>query len=485
MAASSGPQAGNGAAAAGPPAPVSFGFSRKAERRRVLAAGPCAEPGGEGGGGDTDFLTAVEDRELLSARPTPPPPKELVIPLIPSHRWRNPEPPCGDADHAPSPNHASSADHAPSTGSAPSGDPPDGPLSVEAQAVQELLQEARQSQEQEEGGAGPPIAIPLRLQDRDGAPRPQPGPQDYEAVPVAAFGLAMLRGMGWSQGEGIGRTFKRVVKPLEHQLRPRGLGLGAAPAPPGPPRPGETPRGGNEEPGGVGGTLAVGATVRIEAGPHRDMYGKVEGLDPETARAVVRLTLGGQAVTISQHSLRPATPPASGTPSRNPKGKGVEEGPDVGGPPQRGEGKRKPPPETERAAKQRRGAPPGPPAPPHWLRRDLRVRCVARAFRAGRYYNCKMVVEDLLSPDTAVCRTEEGHLVEGLQEAMLETVIPRGAADRVMVVLGEYAGRVGRILEREPERSRALVQLERDATGRVVPLDYDAVCHYLGGDEDD
>lgn len=67
MAASSGPQAGNGAAA-GPPGPVSFGFSRKAERRRVLAAGPCAEPGGGGGGGgdtDTDFLTAVEDRELL------------------------------------------------------------------------------------------------------------------------------------------------------------------------------------------------------------------------------------------------------------------------------------------------------------------------------------------------------------------------------------------------------------------------------------
>ncbi|XP_068280814.1 G-patch domain and KOW motifs-containing protein isoform X1 [Nyctibius grandis] len=458
MAASSGAEAGSAAAAGGRSGPVSFAFSRKAERRRGGAAGPG------GGGGDTDFLTAVEGRELLSTRPAPPPPQELVIPLLPSpRRWPRPR---ADGGHAPSASPAPSADHAPGTGSAPS--------SVEAQAVEELLREARQSQQGAAGDPGLPISIPL--QDRDGAPRPQPGPQDYEAVPVAAFGLAVLRGMGWSQGEGIGRTFKRVVKPLEHRLRPRGLGLGAeVPPPNGPPNP---PRGG----GGEGGGLAVGDSVRVEAGPHRGMDGKVEGLDPETARAVVRLALGGQAVTVSQHSLRPGTPPGTGPPSRNRKGEGPEEGPDVGGAPQRGGGKRKEPPGMERAPKQLRAPPP---SAPHWLRRDLRVRCVDRGVHGGRYYNCKMVVEDMVTPDTCVCRTDEGRLVEGLREAMLETVIPRGEADRVMVVLGEHAGRVGRILEREPERSRALVQLERDEAGRVVPLDYDAVCHYVGGHEDD
>ncbi|NXD74246.1 GPKOW protein, partial [Eolophus roseicapillus] len=95
-------------------------------------------------------------------------------------------------------------------------------------------------------------------------------------------------------------------------------------------------------------------------------------------------------------------------------------------------------------------------------------------------------VEDMVTPDTCVCRTDEGLLVEGLREAMLETVIPRGDNDCVMVVLGEHRGKVGRILEREPARSRALVQLQRDeAGGRVVPLDYDAICHYVGGHEDD
>ncbi|NWQ72611.1 GPKOW protein, partial [Neopipo cinnamomea] len=143
--------------------------------------GPCAEPGaGPEPDPDTELLTAVEDRELLGTRPAPPPPKELVIPLIPPNRWRNPEPPraqTGPAPttdgHAPSSNHAPKTDPAPSADPAPPGDPPD-PPSVEAQAVQELLQEARQSQEQPEGGSGPPIAIPLQLPDRDVATGAQP-----------------------------------------------------------------------------------------------------------------------------------------------------------------------------------------------------------------------------------------------------------------------------------------------------------------------
>ncbi|NXP77745.1 GPKOW protein, partial [Ramphastos sulfuratus] len=124
--------------------------------------GPCREPGGEQGEAEAEPLAAVEGKELLSARPAPPPPQELIIPLLPpAHRWRNPEPP--PSGHA-SPNHAprdhTPSDHAPAT-----------PLSVEAQAVQELLREARQSQGQGQDSE-PPMAIPLPLQEA--APRPQP-----------------------------------------------------------------------------------------------------------------------------------------------------------------------------------------------------------------------------------------------------------------------------------------------------------------------
>lgn len=301
------------------------------------------------------------------------------------------------------------------------------------------------------------MAIPLQLPDKDVATGPQPTPQDYEAVPVGQFGLAMLRGMGWRQGQGIGRTFPRVVPPLEQRPRPRGLGLGAEPPPPGTPKPGEPPQGG---PG-------PGDTVSIESGPHRGVSGKVEALEPETGRALVRLELGGQVVTVPLQALR------AGARGRPPQ---PEEGD-----PERGRGKRRG--ETpERKEKRPRGAPP---APPHWVRRDLRVRCVDRAFRGGRYYNCKMQIEDLPAPDTCVCRTDDGHLVEGLREASLETVVPRGGSERVMVVLGEHAGKVGRILERDAERGRALVQLGRDAAPQVLSLPYDNICHYLGGGDDD
>ncbi|NXY14624.1 GPKOW protein, partial [Atrichornis clamosus] len=93
-------------------------------------------------------------------------------------------------------------------------------------------------------------------------------------------------------------------------------------------------------------------------------------------------------------------------------------------------------------------------------------------------------IEGLLSPDTGVCRTRGGCLVEGLREASLETPVPRGHSDRVMVVLGEQAGKVRHIVEREPERGRELVRLGQDAALQVLPLPCDFICHYLGVGED-
>nr|XP_060619107.1 G-patch domain and KOW motifs-containing protein [Anolis sagrei ordinatus] len=475
--------------AATPPAPVSFGFTRTTGRRRFLVV--TGQDGGEAKQ-EPDFLSAVEGRELQSVRPAPQP-KELVIPLIQKNQWKKPAP-LPEAD-------------------AINGD--------EAQAIRELIEESKKSQEQWESGTkpDPTFAIPLLMQNKvpdgfedgekvDVSLRPESSTAaDYEEVPVEAYGIAMLKGMGWKAGEGIGRTFKQDVKPLENRLRPKGLGLGADRSaaqelePLGPRRPlkpGEEPPKGKDELLG----LVPGGAVFIEAGPHKELYGKIEGVDGDNARIMVKLAIGGKTVTVSQHGVRPVTQKEydklAKDLSRLSKAHKEKEAEQRNGTKpvsdnrveedkkENRDKKRKHPAGTDRddrAGKQSKGSSSSSRVP-HWLRRDLRVRFVDKLYKGGKYYNTKMVIEDVLKPDTCVCRTEEGRILDGIQESMLETVIPRSDSDQIMVVLGEHAGRVGRILRRDKEQNRALVQLQQDEE-KLLTLDYDAVCLYVGGSEED
>lgn len=50
----------------------------------------------------------------------------------------------------------------------------------------------------------------------------------YKAVPVEEFGAALLRGMGWKEGQGIGnQKGKKLVKETQPERRPALLGIGA------------------------------------------------------------------------------------------------------------------------------------------------------------------------------------------------------------------------------------------------------------------
>ena len=50
---------------------------------------------------------------------------------------------------------------------------------------------------------------------------------DYERVPVALFGAALLRGMGWKEGTAASRTRSGRVEPWLPAARPALLGIGA------------------------------------------------------------------------------------------------------------------------------------------------------------------------------------------------------------------------------------------------------------------
>ncbi|XP_006758973.1 PREDICTED: G patch domain and KOW motifs-containing protein [Myotis davidii] len=449
---------------AGPPtAPISFSFSRTAARRRLADRGddPGAAPE------EKEFLKTVEGRKLHSVNPSEAP-KELVIPLIQNDLRRQP------LTQAPGL----------STDIEAIGD------GVLSQAVKELIEESKKSlEERENAGVDPTLAIPM-IQKRctpneEGAgsePRAETVPKEanYEAVPVEAYGLAMLRGMGWKPGQGIGRTFKQVVKPRVNSLRPKGLGLGAnlaevqALAPTGPHRPRkpgeEQEKDKEDQPQG----LVAGGYVVVLSGPYRGLYGKVEGLDPDNARAMVRLAMGK-----SKNSLDPSHVSKTSSGQQN-GAASMRKGSEL--PTRQGaEEKRKhlpdrqdePPAKSEKAASRRQ----------HWLYRDLRVRFVDKLYKRGQYYNTKMIIEDVLSPDTCVCRTDEGQILDGIREDMLETLIPKVQGKRVMVVLGPQAGRVGHLLSWDREKSQAVVQLRRE--NRVVELHYDAVCEYIGPTDSD
>lgn len=116
--------------------------------------------------------------------------------------------------------------------------------------------------------------------------------------------------MGWEPGQGMGRTFSEVVKPCVNMPRPKGLGLGTnlielqALAPASPLRllrpDEEHEKDKEDQPQG----LAPGGAVVVRSGPHRGLYGKVEGLDPDSVQAVVGLAVGKRTVTVHEYFLR-------------------------------------------------------------------------------------------------------------------------------------------------------------------------------------
>uniref|UniRef100_UPI00358E25D1 G-patch domain and KOW motifs-containing protein-like isoform X1 n=1 Tax=Myxine glutinosa TaxID=7769 RepID=UPI00358E25D1 len=126
--------------------------------------------------------------------------KELVIPLIKQNRWE--------------------------TLKGKKLLPEQKPNDAEFEAIKEVLEDSRRFLEKQEQrdihAMDETFAIPMLLQNKvpdgfedggkvDVSLRPDVATEaDYAAIPVEAYGLAMIRGMGWKPGEGIGKTFKQL-----------------------------------------------------------------------------------------------------------------------------------------------------------------------------------------------------------------------------------------------------------------------------------
>ncbi|XP_062613996.1 G-patch domain and KOW motifs-containing protein-like, partial [Saccostrea cucullata] len=187
---------------------------------------------------------------------------------------------------------------------------------AEDEAVREIIQDAARRNEawKEQGKVdNSDLAIPLLMQNKvpegfetdeklDVSLRPdEPEEADYEEIPIENFGVAMLKGMGWKEGEGIGKN-KKNFTPVIATLRPKGLGLGADISE------SKQAKWNGEEKGKDKDeeilTVKKGAYCVLTKGANKDLYGVIEGLDEDNARVMVKLTLSGKIVTQSQYGIR-------------------------------------------------------------------------------------------------------------------------------------------------------------------------------------
>lgn len=258
---------------------------------------------------------------------------------------------------------------------------------------------------------------------------PEASLEAYETMPVEAFGEALLRGMGWHEGRGVGRGAKADVTTKDTVRRPQRLGLGASPAPPPPTHIKKSSSG--SIPGSNNNGAPTGAP-----GP-QDRAPPLERRMPSSCDK-----------NMASDSLQ--NPKAILTLSEERPGK---------------EGK------TKKVARE------------PWLVPNIRVKIIDKRAYKGRLYLKKGTVVDVKT--SKVCDM----YVEDLQESVLdvhqdqlETVVPKSAGAAIVVVAGKYKGRRGRLLQRSSTSDIAAVQLIHDMS--VHKLGFDDIAEYFGPPED-
>ena len=336
----------------------------------------------------------------------------------------------------------------------------------------------------------------------------------YKAVPIEAFGVGMLRGMGW--GGPTDEDEDRFKDPVE--ARQKGLGLGATPKPPeiydkrGRLREGrsatskeaaaaaqqvdldllrkrekerkkrEKEKEGttrawlgaakkDDAPAAPDAPLAAGDVVRISRprgdktldadldGRRARVVEPSDAIRPNHAVVEIEATAGssGRELLPLPHRALARVDAASlaKKPFREPKKKRKRESDGGGG------------------ARKRASEPARPRAPP-WLVVGIKVR-IARD--GDPRFRCKGRVLDVLMGDGGALRAtlalENGDRVDepGLREKHLETALPKDGG-AVRAVLGPRKNALGTLLARDKRKEQATVRFDDDDGIDVLPFDH-------------
>ncbi|XP_018576129.1 G-patch domain and KOW motifs-containing protein [Anoplophora glabripennis] len=176
---------------------------------------------------------------------------------------------------------------------------PDSELTLEEQAARALINDAKNRLENNSVSNSKVTVLPIKEDKITIDGEEEPTLEDYENIPISDYGMAMLRGMGWKEGTGIGKNPAKAAEASTPELRPKGLGLGA------------TRIIKAEEPvldkDGNALILKKGVFAKIIAGSHKGNYCEVQGLDDEAGRVIVKTSLKGEILTLNEFLIVPVT----------------------------------------------------------------------------------------------------------------------------------------------------------------------------------
>nr|CAI5866922.1 unnamed protein product [Callosobruchus analis] len=182
-------------------------------------------------------------------------------------------------------------------------DNPNTELTLDELAARELINDAKKRFEQHYNPEGKVLVLPTKekvIEALQG--EPEPTLEDYENIPISDYGLAMLRGMGWKEGMGIGKKAAKVNVTKPPAIRPKGLGLGATRV-----IQEETSKERAIDKDGKQLILVKGAFCKIIAGPNKGSYCKVLGLDEVAGRVIVKTSLKETVISLNEFMLIPVS----------------------------------------------------------------------------------------------------------------------------------------------------------------------------------
>ena len=114
--------------------------------------------------------------------------------------------------------------------------------------------------------------------------------------------------------------------------------------------------------------------------------------------------------------------------------------------------------------------------PLRWvIKPGMVVRVIDVELDGGAYYHKKLPVCDIESMCAFSLKTEGGKVLDGIREDQVETTVPRGVGDMLLILVGSKKGRRALLVSRDKKRQEVTVRFEGSMTKTYV-YSFDDIC---------